>query len=66
MKKSWQKKEKEWHEKRKKVEEQGVRTAAEQGLITLNRETNMKSFQRKETIASVWSWKESRVGKRSR
>jgi len=50
----------------KKDEEQGVRTEAEQGLITLNRETNMKSFQRKETIALVWSWKESRVGKRSR
>lgn len=49
---------------REKDEEQGVRTAAEEGCITLNRETNRKNFQRKETIALIWSWKESRVGRK--
>lgn len=48
---------------REKDEEQGVRTAADQGL-NFKQKTNVKNLQRKETIALLRSWNKSRVGRK--
>ena len=42
--------------KEKQMKNQRLRTAAKQGLIILNRGTNMKNLQRKETIVLIWSF----------